>query len=112
MLYHLSVCLSQLEVHESATEFIEHERAQQEKQEQARQASLQQRQQEKKATPTKAALVEKMLGYLNKCLESGHLQLSYLQTIEARILEDFQFESFSEMGYGRFLELLQRDPKL
>ena len=59
-----------------------------------------------------ANLVEKMLGYLNKCLESGQLQLSYLQTIEARLLEDFQFETFSEMGYGRFLELMLKEPKL
>ncbi|GFS15974.1 tudor domain-containing protein [Elysia marginata] len=112
MLYHLSVCLSNLEVHESATEFMVQEREQQQQQEQARQAAQQQRHQNKKTIPTRAKLVEKMLSYLNKCLDSGQMQLSYLQTIEAYLLKDFQFETFSEMGYGRFLELLLKEPKL
>ncbi|CAL1544092.1 unnamed protein product [Lymnaea stagnalis] len=110
MLFHLSVTMSNLEVQQSATEFLEEQTRQQQAQEAA--SHVQQQQAEKKVPPPKGSLTEKLLLYVNKCLEQGTLKLSHLQRIETKTLEDFGFASFQELGYGTFLDFIHSEGKI
>ncbi|CAG5134711.1 unnamed protein product, partial [Candidula unifasciata] len=110
MLYHLSVCLSNLQVQETAQEFVELEVKQKEKQAAAQVESA--APQQKKPPPTKVGLAEKIVQYINRCLEHGSLHLSHLGKIEAKVVEEFDFSSFYEMGYGRFVEFILAEPKI
>ncbi|BFZ19889.1 hypothetical protein BsWGS_22929 [Bradybaena similaris] len=110
MLYHLSVCLSNVQVQETAQEFVELEVKQKEQQAAAQVVSAEPQQQ--KPPPTKVGLAEKIVQYINKCLEHGSLHLSHLGKIESKVVEDFDFSSFNEMGYGKFLEFLLSEPKI
>ncbi|XP_055892730.1 uncharacterized protein LOC106068793 isoform X2 [Biomphalaria glabrata] len=110
-LFHLSVCMSDLELEECATEFLEAEAKQQQLKEETLQS--QQQQTPKKVPPTKVSLTEKVLQYINKCLEQGTLKLSHLERIETKVSnEDYEFESFRDMGYGTFLEFIHSDQKI
>ncbi|XP_059138506.1 uncharacterized protein LOC131926926 isoform X3 [Physella acuta] len=110
-LFHLAVCMSNLEVQESATEFLEEEaKLQQKKQEMALQMHTQQA--DKKVPPTKVGLADKVLLYLNKCLEQSALKLSHLQRIETKILEDLDFKTFHDLGYGTFLDFIHSEGKI
>lgn len=62
--------------------------------------------------PSSDTLTDKISTYLNKCLESGALQLSHLKKIEERVIEDFNFSSFHEFGHSSFLEFLLSDKKM
>ena len=60
------------------------------------------------------SILEKILQTLRKYLidriSIGTLSLNHLDRIEANLLEDFQFKTFSDMGYGRFIKFLLNDP--
>ena len=57
------------------------------------------------------SLLESFKKYVERCLNVGALSLSHLDRIEEKLLEDFGFDVFHAMGYGRFLEFILREAK-
>ena len=55
--------------------------------------------------------MESFKKYVERCLNVGALSLSHLDRIEEKLLEDFGFDVFHAMGYGRFLEFILREAK-
>ena len=41
----------------------------------------------------------------------GALSLNHLDRIEEKLLEDFGFDAFHAMGYGRFLQFILHEAK-
>ncbi|KAK0061751.1 protein NO VEIN isoform X6, partial [Biomphalaria pfeifferi] len=85
-LFHLSVCMSDLELEECATEILEADAKQQQLKEETLQS--QQQQTPKKVPPTKGQIETKVSN------------------------EDYEFESFQDMGYGTFLEFIHSEQKI
>ncbi|XP_005090510.1 uncharacterized protein LOC101857532 isoform X2 [Aplysia californica] len=111
MVFHLAICLSNTEVQDSAAEFMAQEAEKQQQAQTHRQEANVMA--EKKQPPTKAALTDKVILYINRCIEHGTLQLNHLQRIETRLLEeDFRFQTFHEMGYGSFLDFIITEKKV
>ena len=46
--------------------------------------------------------------YLERCIMHGALNLDNLARIENKLLEDFDFSNFYELGQGNFLDFLLR----
>ena len=44
-------------------------------------------------------------------MNAGALSLNHLGRIEEKLLEDFGFDVFHAMGYGRFLEFILHEAK-
>ena len=55
--------------------------------------------------------MESFKKYVERCLNRGTLSLNHLNLIEEKLLEDFGFDVFHAMGYGRFLEFILHEAK-
>ncbi|XP_067652769.1 uncharacterized protein [Haliotis asinina] len=60
--------------------------------------------------PSKAAVLENLKKYIERCLAQGSLSLAHLDRIEEKLLEEFAYPDFRMMGFGRFLHFLLTDP--
>lgn len=49
--------------------------------------------------------------YLERCIAHGSLNLTHIDKIEERLLEDYGFPTFAAMGFGRFLQFLIHEAK-
>ena len=49
--------------------------------------------------------------YIERCLNMGALSLNHLDHIKEELLEDFSFDAFHAMGFGRFLQFILHEAK-
>ncbi|KAK3589090.1 hypothetical protein CHS0354_017428 [Potamilus streckersoni] len=105
LLFHIAVCISDTTLQEEARKFM----TQLSEKEEARKMEV--NQQHQKQPPRKDELSKQLKEYLEKCVSRGALTLSLLDRIEERLLEDFNFASFSDMKHGRFLQFLVSEGK-
>nr|KAG5712632.1 hypothetical protein BaRGS_029687 [Batillaria attramentaria] len=110
-LLHLAVCVGSHDIQEAAS-MLSAPRQAEEAAAEGRGGGSGAAQTEKPKTsqpPSKAALMEKLKRYVERCLAQGTLTLSHLDRIEEKLLEDFGFPTFVTMGFGRFLHFLLHD---
>ncbi|KAL3859496.1 hypothetical protein ACJMK2_009715 [Sinanodonta woodiana] len=105
LLFHIAICISDTTLQEEAKHFMTHLS----EKEDARQKET--NQQLQKPPPRKDELGKKLKEYLEKCVARGTLTLTLLDRIEEKLLEDFDFTSFSDMKQGRFLYFLLSEAK-
>ncbi|XP_056016364.1 uncharacterized protein LOC125663893 [Ostrea edulis] len=100
-LFHIAICISQTEVEAVHRQFLTEATKPKEVPVTVK----------KKPPPTKESVVRLLKTYLDKCQSQGVLTLKTLDHIEERMVDHFEFDSFLAMGYGRFLEFLQKEAK-
>ncbi|KAL3859494.1 hypothetical protein ACJMK2_009713 [Sinanodonta woodiana] len=105
LLFHIAVCISDTTLQEEATKFM----TKLSEKKEAR--TMEVNQQQQKQPPRKDELSKKLKEYLEKYGSHGAFTLSILIKIEERLLEDFNFASFSEMKQGQFLHFLVSEGK-
>ncbi|KAL8608369.1 hypothetical protein ACOMHN_002602 [Nucella lapillus] len=108
-LLHLAVCVGRLDLQEAAMELLA-PKSPAVAQGPGGLNAAPEDQHTAKQPPSKVSLMEKMKRYIERCLAQGVLTMSHLDRIEERLLEDFDFPTFTAMGFGRFLHFVLHDP--
>lgn len=101
LLFHVAICVSNTELQEAAMEILAPS---------SPQPAVSDTVETFRESPSKEKILQNLTKYLSERINLGSLSLSHLDKIEGKLLEDFNFPTFTEMGYGRFIKFLLSDP--